>query len=94
MVHPDSFGALVQFQQWATIKVNVIFYKDIKLCRKGNRNIDMCGMLSSEIAKVLLFTHLQVGHDRKMVTHLYFDPIKLLYFDPVINKNIIDTQHR
>jgi len=32
---------LVQQQLYSTIKENEIFCKDIKLCRKGNRNIDM-----------------------------------------------------
>ena len=32
-------------------KVTVNFYKDIKLCRKGNRNIGMCEMLSFEMLR-------------------------------------------
>ena len=30
-----------------------------------------------EVAKILLFTHLQVGNDGKMIAELFFDELKL-----------------
>ena len=70
------------------------FYKDIKLCRKGNRNIGMYRMLSCEAAKVLLFTHLYIGKNRKMIAQLFIEALELQYVHFFIRKNIIDPQNR
>ena len=45
------------------------------------------GIISN--AKILLFTHLHIGYNGKMIAQLFFDEKELLYIHFFINKNII-----
>lgn len=54
----------------------------------------MSKMFSYKAAKILFFTYLQIGYNRKMIAKLFFDELILKYLHFFISKNIINPQHR